>query len=401
MAINLANRKKYSELIELIQQELERESIVPLKRISNDIVGFCINKSDFSWLYLSVVTYVIYKTLSQNHIVTNKTWRNRKESILTFLDSIKGLEKEEIAKLNLRFITLFQNSDSELYNYFKNIEKKARLKVAARIYSSGYSTKKVNELINVDQMALQNYLSNAQIHNKAEYLIRKKVSYLMSEKRDLIFDSSALISLGNTGLITFFEKFKEKNPKINLYITEDVYNETIGIKEKVIRFGWLAIQYENLIAKGIIKIIKNLEINSKEIEDVSNSIFSTRHGKLEILQAGELQSVAYALANNCVLVIDEIVTRWLIDSPSKLHDLMESRYKQKVFYDKFKLNNVSKKLSNLLVIRSVDFIAFGIEKGYFSHYKGLDFKKPLLYSLKYSGCATTYEEIDDYIAKNR
>jgi hypothetical protein len=85
----------------------------------------------------------------------------------------------------------------------------------------------------------------------------------------------------------------------------------------------------------------------------------------------------------------------------KLHELMEARYKEKVLFDKYKLNQASAILKNISVIRSVDFVAFAIKQGYFKKYEKLDYKKSLLYSLKYAGCATTYEEIDNYVSGSR
>lgn len=215
--------------------------------------------------------------------------------------------------------------------------------------------------------------------------------------KNLIFDSGALISLAEVGLVKYLEKFKERNPFVKIYITDAVYDETIAIKNKVSKFSWTAVQYESLIKKGVIEIIpinKNL-VNNLEIK--SNKIFYTVHGNIEILQAGELESVISAKEKQAILVIDEITTRWLIEHPNKLHNMIEKRYKEKVMVNKEMLNLVHSHINSIPVIRSVDLVSFMIKNNYFEDLKNVNFKKPLLYAIKNAGCATTYEEIDNYL----
>jgi|GEM_PF-2236912 len=404
MVMDLSSQKGYIKAIENIEQELQRENVVPLKRISNEITEYAATQNDFPCLYLGVFAYCLYKALNQNHLVTSKTWKNDKEKLLYFFDTLRSIQKQDLKNQLQTFIDLFKNQNVEIYNYIKNIERKGRVKIGARLYSMGFATGKIQEILRVNIYELQTYLADSQMHNQKvpEELLTKKVELLLKESKDVIFDSSALISIGNNGLAEIFEEFKKRNPNVNLYITEAVHNETIDIQDKVARYGWIGIQYEYLIQKGIFKLIKQNEMpKNGAIEELCNSTFFTKHGKLELLQKGELESVVFAKEKNCVLVIDEIVTRWLIESPLKLHELMESRYKEKVSFDKNKLNKITSLLKNVTVIRSVDFIAFAIKQGYFSKYENLDYKKSLLYSIKYSGCATTYEEIDNYLYSRR
>lgn len=404
MGLDLSSQKSYIKAIENIQQDFQRQNAVALKRISNEITENSAMQNDFFNLYLGVMAYCLYKILNQTHLIEAKTWKGDKEQLLYFFDALKTIPKVQLKSQLTKFIDLFKGKNGELYNYIKNIEKKGRIKVGARLYSMGFSINKIQEQLQVNIFELQGYLADSQTHNqkKPEYLLSKKVEMLLKESKDVIFDSSALISIGNTGLIDFFEEFKKRNPNVNLYITESVHNETIDIQDKVVRYGWIGIQYEYLIQKGIFKLIKKEDLpKNGAIEELCNNSFFTKHGKLELLQKGELESVVFAKEKNAVLVIDEIVTRWLIESPMKLHELMESRYKEKVTIDKTKLNKASAILKNVSVIRSVDLIAFAIKQGYFKKYENLEYKKQLLYAIKYAGCATTYEEIDNYISGSR
>jgi hypothetical protein len=404
MGFDLSSQKGYLKAIENIQQELERENAVPLKRISNELTEYCATNNDFQGLYLSVMAYILYKALNQNHLISSKTWKSDKDKLLYFFDSMKAVQRDQLKNQLNKFIDLFKGKNEEFYNYIKNIEKKGRVKVGARLYSMGFSTSKIQDVLQVNVFEMQRYLADSQTHNQKlpEYLMDKKIEMLLKESRNVIFDSSALISLGNTGLIDLFEEFKKRNPNVNLYITEAVHQETIDIQDRVVRYGWIGVQYEYLLQKGIFTLIKQADLpKNTSIEDLCNNSFFTKHGSLELLQKGELESIIFAKEKNAVLVIDEIVTRWLIESPMKLHELMETRYKEKVSIDKIKLNKASAVLKNVPVIRSVDFVAFAIRQGYFDKYKNLDYKKQLLYALKYAGCATTYEEIDKFISGSR
>ena len=215
-------------------------------------------------------------------------------------------------------------------------------------------------MLHVNVADLQNYAANSRPHKVSEELINTKKKILLNEQNmNLIFDSSALISLGNNGLEYLFEEFKKRNPNIKLYMMQSVYDETIAIKDKIIKFGWLGIKYERLVKNKTFEVVlpKKTEMIDN-LENICNSIYFTKHGKLEILQAGELESVAYTKEKNAILVIDEITTRWLLENPYKLHSLMETRYKEKVSIDRKALNRAALEFAKIKVVRSIDLIAF-------------------------------------------
>lgn len=399
--VNLSDINNYRKTIELIEQHLQREHILSLKKLSNDIIEYAVVKNDLKTLYLAVICYVLYKILAQTHIVKAKSWKTHKQTLLNFLDKIEYNDKNDLFNSYSQFKMLFKNVDSELQNYIYNISYKGKVKVGVRLYEMGFSYNKIAELLHVNFADLQEYASNSRPHKESEELINSKKKILLNEQNmNLIFDSSALISIGNNGLEYLFEEFKKRNPNINLYLMQSVYDETIAIKDKVIRFGWLSVKYEKLIAKKILEVVLPQKTDLiSNLEKTCNSIFFTKHGKLEILQAGELESVAYTKEKNAILVIDEITTRWLLENPYKLHNLMESRYKEKVSIDKKILERASLDLNGIKVVRSIDLIAFFIDRGYFDDFKNLDYKRALMYAIKNGGCSTTYEEIDSYLGE--
>lgn len=403
MVLDLSSASGYKAVIDLMKQHFQRKSIVPMKKVSNEIVEYSATNNDFSLLFLAIIAYVLYKTMTQNHIVNGNKWKQNREKILYFLDSLES-KKNNLQSELPKFVVLLKETDFDAYRYMFNIEKKGRVKVGARLYSMGFSQVKIKEILDVDPVELQQYLADSVEHNQKqpEDLIKGKVEFLVNEKeKNLVFDSSALISIGSNGLWDLFEEFKKRNPKTHFYITQGVYDETIKIKERVVRFGWLSIQMEYLVNAKCFEIISQKQTKeSLSLAEKANNIFYTKHGKLEILQEGELESVVFAENNNAILVIDEIVTRWLIEEPKRLHALMEQRYKEKVLFNSKILSDIEKDFGDLPVVRSVDFVAFAIKKGYFKKYEGMHFARHLLYAIKHAGCATTYEEIDKFVKED-
>jgi len=154
MDIDLSNQKGYIKTLDLIIQEFERQNIVPLKKISNDLAEYSALNNDYPGLYLAVMVYGLHKTLTQSHLVDSKTWKKDKDTILTFFDKLKNQNKGSLENDLRNFVNLFEKTNSELNNYFKAIEKKGKVKVGARLYSMGFSTKRVQELLNVNLLSL-------------------------------------------------------------------------------------------------------------------------------------------------------------------------------------------------------------------------------------------------------
>ncbi len=180
---DLNNPNEYKKTIDSIQQELQRGYIISLKRKSNELVEYSVTKNQINVLYLSLICYILYKILAQDHIVNNKSWDKSKQKILYFLDSI---EKKQISDLPLmfsRFKILFRNDNKELFNYINNISKKGKVKISARLYEMGLSQKKILSIFNVNLYDLQSYLTNTLTHNlkSFETLIAQKVAMLTKE----------------------------------------------------------------------------------------------------------------------------------------------------------------------------------------------------------------------------
>ncbi len=224
--------------------------------------------------------------------------------------------------------------------------------------------------------------------------------------KDIIFDSSSIISLTSINLLSVLSELK-KREKVNFLITQGVYDEVIIPGEKNYRFGWSSEQIQNSIDSGLLGVKKLTPPQEKEyvfFEDLVNNILSTKYGPIQILQKGELESIIFlaGLTDKKLFCIDELITRELIDDPKRLKSILDKRYKTTLYMDETKLTKFKEYIGGVKVIRSVDLTAYAFNKDYFKQYgtnKDTHLIKSLLYALKDNGCAVLYEEIENYVKK--
>jgi predicted nucleic acid-binding protein len=221
----------------------------------------------------------------------------------------------------------------------------------------------------------------------------------------IFFDSSSIISLTQTNMLFLLEKLKSK--EIKFCISKAVYDEIILPGQENYQFGWSSEQIEACIDSGLIEV---LELETKEqvdydkIDELVNSIFSTKFGPIQILQKGELETIILLkrFKEKKLFSIDELITREIIDDPKKLKDIVERRYKTQLFLDEKKLKQFVDYVFDIKVIRSVDLAAYSFGKNQFEKYgpKNKHLLKSVLYALKDSGCAVLQDEIEKYAVEH-
>ncbi len=404
--IDLNTFEGKKRVIDLMEQNLLKGNLLALKKMSNDIIeSGCVRQSKET-IYLSYLPYMLYKLLTQAHIVNSDKWQDNRKEIIEYLSKIEHLRMQDIISYVSNFHEHFKNVDYELYKYFSVVFKKAKVKQAARLCNLGYTFGKALSYTDADALELKDYFSNNHTHSNIKFdkNLIQKVDLISSIKEfnALIFDSSTLISLGNADLYSTLYDLKTKYPNLRMIIPNGVYEEVVSIGDKSEKFAWSAIRIKKLISDKIIELVP-IEDKDRDkyikLDKELNSIFKTSYSNMEILQKGEIECILlYSSINASLLAIDELTTRLLIESPNQLKDLMQSRYKVNIYFDSVLLNNYSHYFDNINVVRSVDLVAFFDRQGMFSSY-GENILKPLLYSLKYSGCAVTSDEIDSYIQR--
>lgn len=224
----------------------------------------------------------------------------------------------------------------------------------------------------------------------------------------IVCDSSSLISLVQSCFLDIFAFLNQRMYGTFIYpkmVRFESIERPISIRNHALRALRLRECEEN---RWIQFLDVDVEKETKEIMSMANNIFVTKNKAIHLVDAGEAAQIALANKLNIkTLVIDERTTRTLLEAPMKLQQHLERESKKPVFVDQKLLNSFLEKVGKFNIIRSSELIVIAYNFGYFDKY-GKDKENALesaLYTLKFSGCSLSYEEINDFMrelnAKNK
>lgn len=220
-----------------------------------------------------------------------------------------------------------------------------------------------------------------------------------------IFDAGPIISLTTNNLLWLLGPLKERFGG-EFYITESIRKELVEKPLKTKKFKFEALQVQDQIEKGVLKIIKNNKIKKKaeQLLSIANNIFYARKHPLNSLQAGELETLAAAkLMKIPYVVVDERITRLLLENPGQMEQLLEKRLHTDVHVKRDKLVKLHKAVEGVKLIRSFELAAIAYEFGLLDDYiaKIPDARKQLLqavlWGIKLNGCSVGQKEIDEVV----
>ena len=226
---------------------------------------------------------------------------------------------------------------------------------------------------------------------------------VLSKKQEkvLFFDTGPIISLVMSRLDWILPKLKEQFGG-KFYITPSVRRELIERPITIKRFQFEALQVLKLISDGVLEIYD--KIPTKEVNvliNLANSSFKIGNKTMDIIQEGEMESLASALKLNAGVVIDERTIRLFVENNKGMEKLLERRFHKNVTPNLTKMNQFSKELSKVKIIRSIELVSVAYKLGILNDYipKLRGGKRILvnsiLWSTKYNGCAVTPHEIEE------
>lgn len=224
----------------------------------------------------------------------------------------------------------------------------------------------------------------------------------------VVVDSSTIISCAINCLMWIFDELYKYG--IRFIVPEGVKKEVIdsGLKSK--RFKYEAIRVLRHFSEGTFEIFSDdIRKETSELLNYANSSFYVRGKPMRILQFTDGEVIALANKINAdAILTDEKTLRMLIESPDFVKNILEKKFKEKVRVNEKSLHEFTRKMKSFNVIRSVDIVAFAYSLGVFEKILWLCKKvlkenceqrliEGLLYSLKFSGCAVSLKEINDYL----
>ncbi|HLC81510.1 MAG TPA: hypothetical protein VJH68_02535 [Candidatus Nanoarchaeia archaeon] len=217
----------------------------------------------------------------------------------------------------------------------------------------------------------------------------------------LFFDSGPIISLVMSRLGWLLPLLKQQFNG-NFYITPAVKHELVDRPITIHRFEFEALEVLKLISEGALTVYENVPWPLvKKLSALADNSFSINGKALDVVQEGELESVACALQENAPLAIDERTLRMFIEDCLRMKDLLERRFQKKVLANKTNMLDFNKLVKGVKIIRSAELVAVAYQLGLLQSYvpklsRGNDILvEAVLWSTKYNGCAITEHEIDE------
>ncbi len=223
--------------------------------------------------------------------------------------------------------------------------------------------------------------------------------------KSLIFDAGPIISLATNNLLWILEPLKKKfNGKF--YVTEAVKRELVDRPLETKKFKFEAIQVERLIENGVLEIIDNSFIREKtpKLLSTANEIFRAYNNYIKIVHFAEMSVIAAAISlNSNVVALDEKTTRYLIENPKIIVEILRKTLHTSIYINENNLKEFKNTVKDIKTIRSIELVTIAYEHGILDSYitKIPDARKNLLESVlwgvKLNGCAVSKDEIEQIV----
>lgn len=223
--------------------------------------------------------------------------------------------------------------------------------------------------------------------------------------KSLIFDAGPIISLATNNLLWILEPLKKEfNGKF--YLTEPVRRELVDRPLETKKFKFEAIQVEKLIENGVLEAVDNAFIREKTpgLLNTANEIFRAYNNYMRIVHFAEISVIAAAVNLNAdAIVIDEKTTRFLIENPKIILEILRKTLHTPISINESNLKEFENNVKGIRTIRSVELVTIAYEHGILDKYitKIPDARKNLLESVlwgvKLNGCAVSKDEIEQIL----
>lgn len=222
----------------------------------------------------------------------------------------------------------------------------------------------------------------------------------------LLFDAGPIISLTTNNLLWLLEPLKEKFGG-EFFVTEGVRRELVDRPLQTKKFKFEALQVQHKIERKVLSLIDDNKVRKKAMQllDLANGIFYVNNKHyLKVLQLGEIESLAAArLMNIPFIVVDERITRLLLENPGEMEQLLEKRLHRDVHVDRGRLAKLHKEVEGVKLIRSAELVAMAYELGILDEFitsvpqARKELLEAVLWGVKLNGCSMGQEEIDDIV----
>ncbi len=222
--------------------------------------------------------------------------------------------------------------------------------------------------------------------------------------KTLIFDTGPIISLTVNNLLTLLEPLK-KTFKGQFLITPAVHAELVSTPLASKKYKFEALQVQKQIEQGVLSVFEDQRLIEKgtQLLETANNVFSAHDQSLTICQYAEMQTLAACNSLSAPAVIDERITRMLVEQPLQLRKLLEKRLHTSVRLNQHSLDMFQEQAGRIKIIRSVELVTIAYEKKLLDEYlvnvPGVRraLLESVLWGVKVHGAAVSEEEIEELL----
>ncbi len=384
---------------------------VDLKNLSEHVIADVALYRNVDAATLAILIYSIYKSLPC--IPADK-----QKELIESLDKLQShIQKKEFTKYNDSIKELFEllrACNSQIKTHIQDVFYAAKIRKGTDLLEQGLSLARAADLMGVSRWDVLQYGGTkvTQVEHTESWPAAKRLKLARSifatkGGSSILVDAGPIITLALSQLLWLLKPLKEKTG-MTFYITKAVYSELVERPQTIKRFQFEALHVQKLIREGVLtmyekKINKQTTLN---LTKLANNSFMIKEGPLEILQAGELETLALAVETKAPMLMDERTLRLLIEKPEGMKRLLEGRKRKKVSKNPEKLREFQQLAGRPGIIRSVEVVAVAFEMGLLDAYLPLNEEQAagrktllnaILWNAKYHGASVIDHEIDELI----
>ena len=209
-----------------------------------------------------------------------------------------------------------------------------------------------------------------------------------------VVDSSTIISLTLNCLLDTFTKFHERGHRF--IIPEWVYDEVVNRPIKSERFGFEAYRIKQKVDEGVFEVYHGkISDEAKNFAKYINHSFMADNHPIKIIHPADSEGIILARKIGDALIVDERNMRMVLENPIGIKKLLQHKLHREISVNEKNLENALSYVKDLPVLRSVDLVSI-LWKEKMMKLDGKDELESILFALKFSGCAISFNEIRNY-----
>lgn len=223
--------------------------------------------------------------------------------------------------------------------------------------------------------------------------------------KSLIFDAGPVISLATNNLLWILKPLKDKFGG-KFYITDKVKHELVDVPLETKKFKFEALQVQKLIDDRVIEILENEFIKNEtpRILRLANEVFRAYGNYIRIVHFAEMSVLAACISTNAeAVVIDEKTTRFLVENPRMVVEILRKNLHTSVYINENNLKEFRNFVKKVKLIRSVELAVVAYELGLLKDYvvnvpqARRNLLEGILWGVKLNGCAVSTDEIQNIL----